>query len=545
MSSPDRNGLIFVGKGDHDQFLSLALANRHGLATGATGTGKTVSLQVLAEGFSRAGVPVFAADIKGDLSGIAVRGEAKPELIKRAKDMGFDYEPEEFPVVFWDLFGEQGHPIRATIFEMGPLLVSRMLNLNDVQEGIINIAFRFADDDPEIKATDGQGLVDLKDLRELLSYLAKNAKELGSRYGNVAASAVGAVQRQLLVLENQGGTNFFGEPALATDDLIRVAPNGRGTINVLAADKLMSSPRLYATFLLWLLSELFEKLPEIGDPAKPKLVFFFDEAHLLFNEAPKELLDKVEQVVRLIRSKGVGVYFVTQNPVDVPDKVLAQLGNRVQHALRAFTPSDQKAVRAAAETFRPNPKLNTAQVIMELGKGEALVSFLEAGGTPTMVERALIRPPSARIGAITPDERKAVIAKSPLKGKYDTPVDPISAFEVLQRRLAGGAAPPPVGAGLGSAPAPAAPAGSGAPAPAETGIFHRITDKFRNLFGIGRARGTRLTTSQSMARNVVRAVAAGMATQVAAGLAKSTGSKTAGTIGKAVVRGALGGVLRR
>ena len=545
MSSPDRNGLIFVGKGDHDQFLSLALANRHGLATGATGTGKTVSLQVLAEGFSRAGVPVFAADIKGDLSGIAVRGEAKPELIKRAKDMGFDYEPEEFPVVFWDLFGEQGHPIRATVFEMGPLLVSRVLNLNDVQEGIINIAFRFADDDPEIKATDGQGLVDLKDLRELLSYLAKNAKELGSRYGNVAASAVGAVQRQLLVLENQGGTNFFGEPALATDDLIRVAPNGRGTINVLAADKLMSSPRLYATFLLWLLSELFEKLPEIGDPAKPKLVFFFDEAHLLFNEAPKELLDKVEQVVRLIRSKGVGVYFVTQNPVDVPDKVLAQLGNRVQHALRAFTPSDQKAVRAAAETFRPNPKLNTAQVIMELGKGEALVSFLEAGGTPTMVERALIRPPSARIGAITPDERKAVIAKSPLKGKYDTPVDPISAFEILQRRLAGGAALPPVGAGPGSAPAPAAPAGSGAPAPDETGIFHRISDKFRNLFGIGRPRGTRLTTSQSMARNVVRAVAAGMATQLAAGLAKSTGSKTAGTIGKAVVRGTLGGVLRR
>ncbi|HEX8808842.1 MAG TPA: helicase HerA-like domain-containing protein, partial [Xanthobacteraceae bacterium] len=298
MTSPDRDGKIFVGKGDHDQFLSLALANRHGLATGATGTGKTVSLQVLAEGFSRAGVPVFAADIKGDLSGIAMRGDARPELIKRAKDMGFDYEPEEFPVVFWDLFGEQGHPIRTTVFEMGPLLVSRILNLNDVQEGIINIAFRFADDDPEIKATDGQGLVDLKDLRELLSYLAKNAKELGSRYGNVAASAVGAVQRQLLVLENQGGTNFFGEPALAIDDLIRVAPNGRGTINVLAADKLMSSPRLYATFLLWLLSELFGKLPEIGDPPKPKLVFFFDEAHLLFNEAPKELLDKVEQVVR-------------------------------------------------------------------------------------------------------------------------------------------------------------------------------------------------------------------------------------------------------
>jgi uncharacterized protein len=543
MASPDREGMIFVGKGDHDQFLSLSLANRHGLATGATGTGKTVSLQVLAEGFSRAGVPVFAADIKGDLSGIAVRGEAKPELVKRAKDVGFDYEPEEFPVVFWDLFGEQGHPIRATVFEMGPLLVSRMLNLNDVQEGIINIAFRFADDDPEIKATDGEGLVDLKDLRELLSYLSKNAKEIGSRYGNVAASAVGAVERQLLVLENQGGTNFFGEPSLNIDDLMRPGPNGRGTINVLAADKLMSSPRLYATFLLWLLSELFEKLPEIGDPPKPKLVFFFDEAHLLFNEAPKELLDKVEQVVRLIRSKGVGVYFVTQNPVDVPDKVLAQLGNRVQHALRAFTPGDQKAVKAAAETFRPNPKLNTAQVIMELAKGEALVSFLEAGGTPTMVERAIIRPPSARIGAITPDERKAAISKSPLKGKYDTRVDPVSAFEILQRRLAGGAAP--ANAVPGGAPAPETPAGSGAPAPAATGMFHRIGDKFRNVFGIGRHRGTPLTTSQSMARNVVRAVAAGMATQVAAELAKSTGSKTAGTIGKAVVRGALGGVLRR
>ncbi len=404
MTSPDRDGKIFVGRGDHDQFLALALANRHGLATGATGTGKTVSLQVLAEGFSRAGVPVFAADVKGDLSGIAARGEAKPELVKRARDMGFDYEPEEFPVVFWDLFGQQGHPIRATVFEMGPLLVSRMLNLNDVQEGIINIAFRFADDDPEIKATDGEGLVDLKDLRELLSYLSKNAKDISSRYGNVATSAVGAVERQLLVLENQGGTKFFGEPALAIEDLMTIVPNGRGTINVLAADRLMSSPRLYATFLLWLLSELFEKLPEVGDPPKPKLVFFFDEAHLLFNEAPKELLDKVEQVVRLIRSKGVGVYFVTQNPVDVPNNVLTQLGNRVQHALRAFTPSDQKAVKAAAETFRPNPKLNTAQVIMELAKGEALVSFLEGGGTPSMVDRAMVRPPSARIGREKPAE---------------------------------------------------------------------------------------------------------------------------------------------
>jgi len=549
MTSPDRDGKIFVGKGDHDQFLSLALANRHGLATGATGTGKTVSLQVLAEGFSRAGVPVFAADIKGDLSGIAARGDAKPELIKRAKDMGFDYVPEEFPVVFWDLFGQQGHPIRATVFEMGPLLVSRMLNLNDVQEGIINIAFRFADDDPEIKATDGEGLVDLKDLRELLSYLSKNAKDISSRYGNVATSAVGAVERQLLVLENQGGTKFFGEPALVIEDLMTIAPNGHGTINVLAADKLISSPRLYATFLLWLLSELFEKLPEVGDPPKPKLVFFFDEAHLLFNEAPKELLDKVEQVVRLIRSKGVGVYFVTQNPVDVPNNVLVQLSNRVQHALRAFTPSDQKAVKAAAETFRPNPKLNTAQVIMELAKGEALVSFLEGGGTPSMVDRAMIRPPSARIGPITPDERKAAMTKSPLKGKYDTAVDPTSAFEILQRRLAGGGALQPASPHGGTtAPGSVGPASTGpaSPAPpAEGGIVHRIGEKFRGIFGIGRPRGAPLTASQSVARNVARAVAAGVATQVAAEFSKSTGSKTAGALGKAVVRGALGGVLRR
>jgi len=542
MTSPDRDGKIFVGKGDHDQYLTQALANRHGLATGATGTGKTVSLQVLAEGFSRAGVPVFAADVKGDLSGIAARGEAKPELVKRAKDLGFDYAPEEFPVVFWDLFGEQGHPIRTTVFEMGPLLVSRMLNLNDVQEGIINIAFRFADDDPELKATDGEGLVDLKDLRELLTYLSKNAKEISGRYGNVAVSAVGAVQRQLLVLENQGGAKFFGEPALAIEDLMTTAPDGRGTINVLAADKLMSNPRLYATFLLWLLSELFEKLPEVGDPPKPKLVFFFDEAHLLFNEAPKELLDKVEQVVRLIRSKGVGVYFVTQNPLDVPGTVLTQLGNRVQHALRAFTPADQKAVKAAAETFRPNPKLNTAQVIMELGKGEALVSFLEGSGTPSMVERTMIRPPAARIGAISAEERKAVIGRSPLKGKYDTAVDPNSAYEILQRRLAGCGPLPPAGAAPG---APAAPGQAPAEASAGGGFFNSVGEKFRSVFGIGRPRGTALTTSQAVARNVARAVATGVAAQVATELAKSTSSKTAGTIGKAVVRGALGGLLRR
>ena len=538
MAAPDRDGQIFVGKGEHDEFLSLALANRHGLVTGATGTGKTVSLQVLAEGLSRAGVSVFAADIKGDLSGIAARGEAKPAFAERAKDLGFAYAPDQFPVVFWDLFGEQGHPIRATVFEMGPLLVSRMLNLNDVQEGIINIAFRYADDDPELKASGGLGLIDLKDLRELLSYLSKNSKEISARYGNVAVTAVGAVQRQLLVLENQGGTKFFGAPQLDIGDLIRTDPlSGRGIINILAADKLMASPRLYATFLLWLLSELFEKLPEVGDPPKPKLVFFFDEAHLLFNEAPKQLLDKVEQVVRLIRSKGVGVYFVTQNPADVPDKVLAQLGNRVQHALRAFTPADQKAVKAAAETFRPNPKLNTAAVITQLAKGEALVSFLEGAGTPAMVDRTIIRPPSARIGPVTEDERKAIIDKSPLKGKYDTTVDPNSAFEILQKRLAEGGALPTAGAGVPGAP--------GEAAAANVGFFHSIGLWFKNLFGIGRPRGQALTTSQAVARNVARAVVAGVATQVASEFSKSAGGKTAGNIGKAVVRGTLGGVLRR
>jgi uncharacterized protein len=538
MTAPDRDGEIFVGKGERDEFLSLALANRHGLATGATGTGKTVTLQVLAEGLSRAGVAVFAADIKGDLSGIAARGEAKPDFVKRASELGFPYAPDQFPVVFWDLFGDKGHPIRATVFEMGPLLVSRMLNLNDVQEGIINIAFRYADDDPELKASGGLGLIDLKDLRELLSYLSKNSKDISARYGNVAVTAVGAVQRQLLVLENQGGTKFFGAPQLDIADLIRTDPaSGRGIINVLAADKLMSSPRLYATFLLWLLSELFEKLPEVGDPPKPKLVFFFDEAHLLFNEAPKELLDKVEQVVRLIRSKGVGVYFVTQNPADVPDKVLAQLGNRVQHALRAFTPADQKAVKAAADTFRPNPKLNTGQVITQLAKGEALVSFLEGSGTPAMVDRTLIRPPSARIGPVTDDERKAIIDKSPLKGKYDTAVDPNSAFEILQKRLAEGGPLPAPGEGVPGAP--------GEVAPVHVGFFHRIGLWFKNLFGIGRSRGQTLTTSQQVARNVARAVVAGVATQVASEFAKSAGGRTAGNIGKAVVRGTLGGVLKR
>ena len=428
MSDLDHDGTIFVGKGSKPEVLTLALANRHGLVTGATGTGKTVTLQVLAEGLSRAGVSVFAADIKGDLSGVSEPGEAKEAFVTRAKSLGFDYEPDQFPVVFWDLFGEQGHPIRATISEVGPLLLSRLMDLNEVQEGVLNICFRVADEQ-------GLLILDLKDLRAMLGFISEHAAELTVQYGNVSKPTIGTIQRQLLVLENQGGSKFFGEPALALKDFIRTDRDGRGYINILAADKLMENPRLYATFLLWLLSELFEELPEVGDPPKPKLCFFFDEAHLLFTDAPKALLDKIEQVVRLIRSKGVGVYFVTQNPLDVPDKVLAQLGNRVQHALRAFTPRDQKAVRAAAETFRANPKLDTAKVIMELGKGEALVSFLEGNGTPSMVERCMIRPPSARLGPITPEERKALMASSPVKGKYDQAVDSESAYEVLQKRM--------------------------------------------------------------------------------------------------------------
>src|SRR5712672_126784 len=437
MSDLDHDGTIFVGRSSKPEVLTLALANRHGLVTGATGTGKTVTLQVLAEGLSRAGVSVFAADVKGDLSGISEVGEAKEALVTRAKSLGFEYEPDQFPVVFWDLFGEQGHPVRATISEVGPLLLSRLMDLNDVQEGVLNICFRVADEQ-------GLLILDLKDLRAMLGYLAEHAGELTVQYGNVSKATIGTIQRALLVLENQCGEKFFSEPALTLKDFIRTDRDGRGYINILAADKLMESPRLYATFLLWLLSELYEQLPEVGDLPKPKLCFFFDEAHLLFTDAPKALLDKIEQIVRLVRSKGVGVYFVTQNPLDVPDKVLAQLGNRVQHALRAFTPRDQKAVKAAAETFRANPKLDTAKVIMELGKGEALVSFLEGNGTPEMVERCMVRPPSARIGPVTPDERKAVIAKSPFKGKYDTAVDSESAFELLQKRLHSGAAGGPI-----------------------------------------------------------------------------------------------------
>ena len=419
---------IFIGKSTKREGLELKLANRHGLIAGATGTGKTVSLQILAEGFADHGVPVFCSDVKGDLSGIAAAGVSKDFLENRAEKIDFhDYKYEAYPVIFWDLFGEQGHPIRTTIEEMGPLLLSRLLDLNETQEGVLNIAFRVADEE-------GLLLLDLKDLRKLLVNLAERASELTTEYGNVSKNSIGSIQRRLLVLEEQGGENFFGEPALKISDFMRTERNGRGFINILAADRLMGSPRLYATFLLWLLSELFEELPEVGDPEKPELVFFFDEAHLLFDEAPKALLEKVEQVVRLIRSKGVGVYFVTQNPLDVPDTVSSQLGNRIQHALRAFTPREQRAVRAAAETFRPNPDLDTEQVIMELGVGEALVSTLEKKGHPSIVQRTLVRPPSSRLGPLTDKERREVIKDSPVMGLYEDEVDRKSAYEILKKR---------------------------------------------------------------------------------------------------------------
>jgi DNA helicase HerA-like ATPase len=410
------------------QSILLRLANRHGLITGATGTGKTVTLQGLAEGFSDQGVPVFCADVKGDLAGVAETGEPKGWIEARAKEINYTVDYRAYPVIFWDLFGEQGHPIRATVSEMGPLLLSRLMNLNDTQEGVLNIAFKIADDEK-------LPLLDLKDLQALLESLASR-DNLTTKYGNVAKATVGSIQRALLVLEQQGAAHFFGEPALNIKDLMRTDRSGQGYISVLAADKLMESPRLYATFLLFLLSELFEELPEVGDLEKPKLVFFFDEAHLLFNDAPKALLEKVEQVVRLIRSKGVGVYFVTQNPLDIPDTVSRQLGNRIQHALRAFTPSEQKAVRAAATTFRSNPAFDTEKAIMELGIGEALVSTLDEKGQPTMVERTLVRPPNSRVGPISEAERKAVISASPVRGEYDEVEDRESAYEILNRRTA-------------------------------------------------------------------------------------------------------------
>ena len=419
---------IFLGKSDKREELFIPMANRHGLVTGATGTGKTVTLQIMAESFCKAGVPVFAADVKGDLSGISQAGTPQDFLTERAKKIGFDdYGMAATPTIFWDLFGEQGHPIRTTLTEMGPLMLSRLMGLTDAQEGALNIAFRIADNE-------NLAILDLKDLRALLADLASRGKEITTQYGNVNDQTIGAIQRRLVVIEEQGGDKFFGEPALDIKDLMRTTRDGRGYMNILVADKLMSSPQLYATFLLWLLSELFEKMPEVGDPEKPKLVFFFDEAHLLFDDAPAGLVQKIQQTVKLIRSKGVGVYFVTQNPLDVPDSVLEQMGNRVQHALRAYTPRDQKAVKAAATTFRPNPAFDTEKVITELGKGEALVSTLDLNGVPSMVGRTLIRPPAGRMGPITPDERRSAISNSPVFGQYEKTIDRESAYEKLQKK---------------------------------------------------------------------------------------------------------------
>jgi DNA helicase HerA-like ATPase len=548
---------VFIGTSTRPEYLSLKLANRHGLVTGATGTGKTVTLQVMAQGLSDAGVPVFCADIKGDLAGIAAPGEVRDFLEKRAADIGFsdEYRLEAAPTVFWDLFGEKGHPVRTTVSEMGPLLFARLLELNDTQEGVLNIAFRIADEE-------GLLLLDLKDLRAMLAYLAENADAVAVRYGNVAKATVGAIQRQLLVLEQQGGDNFFGEPALELTDLMKVTADGRGAVNVLAADRLMQTPRLYATFLLWLLSELFEQLPEVGDTDKPKLVFFFDEAHLLFDEAPKALIEKVEQVVKLIRSKGVGIYFVTQNPLDVAESVLAQLGNRVQHALRAYTPREQKAVKVAAETFRPNPAFDTYTAITELGQGEALVSMLEGKAVPSMVGRTLVRPPSSRLGPLTDDERRQVIAASPLAGIYDQSVDRESAFEVLKARAEGRPAARPASPrqetpsrqspgfhvpdfGWGSSGRPSA------PPPADTGYApsrsapsrserldeyespseraRREARESRDARADERGRyGGRQTVAEAAVKSVVRSVSSQIGSQ----------------IGRALVRGVLGGLLR-
>ena len=426
----DAPAALFLGQSFEGAAENLLFkrANRHGVVAGATGTGKTVTLQIMAQGFSDAGVPVFCADVKGDLSGVSQPGDVA-KFGERAGTMGLTLTGKAAPVVFWDLYGHKGHPVRATVSDIGPVLMARMLELNDVQEGVLTVAFHVAD-------KEGLLLLDLEDLRSLLAYVGENAQTIGREVGNVSPTSVAAIQRALLQLEQQGGKAFFGEPALRLEDMMRTSLDGRGQVNVLAADKLMNSPRLYAAFLLWLLSELFEQLPEIGDPEKPRLVFFFDEAHLLFNDAPKALLEKVEQVVRLIRSKGVGVYFVTQNPADIPDSVLAQLGNRVQHALRAYTPAEQKGLRAAAQSFRTNPAFDTAEAIQGLGVGEALVSTLDDKGAPTVVARTKIRPPNSRLGPATESERAAVMAASPVRGTYDTVVNRESAEEVLKARRA-------------------------------------------------------------------------------------------------------------
>lgn len=509
---------IFLGGGGADygvqQHLTLKYANRHGLIAGATGTGKTVTLQILAEGFSKAGVPVFLSDVKGDLSGLAASGSPDHKLHdafqSRADKIGFeDFTYEAFPVTFWDLFGDQGHPVRTTVSEMGPLLLARLLELTEAQEGILNIAFRLADEE-------GLALLDLKDLQALLVWIGENRDTLSLRYGNVSPASIGAIQRRLLVLENQGGAKLFGEPALALSDLMRCDAEGRGRINILASDKLMGAPGLYATFLLWLLSELFEELPEVGDPDKPKLVFFFDEAHLLFDDAPKALVDKVEQVARLIRSKGVGVYFVTQNPADVPEDILGQLGNRIQHALRAFTAKDKKNLRMAAETYRPNPDFSTEEAIREVGVGEAVTSMLQKKGVPGIVERTLIRPPSSQLGPITGAERKALLQASDMAGKYDTLKDRESAYEILAKR--------------------AEAAAKEAETAEQEAEAEDLSPMFREFNAARRYSGTRV--SRSSARPVRQRDTLGSA------MTEAVIKELKGTTGRRIVRGILGGLFK-
>ncbi|MBC7521679.1 MAG: DUF853 family protein [Sandarakinorhabdus sp.] len=520
---------IFIGKGEeHPQVLVLKRANRHGLIAGATGTGKTVTLQTLAEGFSREGVPVFLSDVKGDIAGMAMRGsDAAAWTGKRAAELGMaDYDYAANPVVFWDLFGEQGHPIRTTISEMGPLLLSRLMGLNETQEGVLSVAFRYADDL-------GLLLLDLKDLQAMLSFCGENAAELATKYGNVTKATIGTIQRQLLQLESQGASNFFGEPALDIMDFIRTDESGRGQVNILAADKLMQSPRLYATFLLWLLSELFQTLPEIGDPEKPKLVFFFDEAHLLFDEAPKALLDKVEQVVRLVRSKGVGVYFISQNPIDIPETVAGQLGNRVQHALRAFTPRDQRAIKSAAETFRSNPKLDVVTAITELKVGEALVSLLMLDGAPSPVERTLIAPPRSRVGPITQPERDQVSDNSPYAGKYTETVDRESAYEKLNVRAAQAAeAAAQTESDVAAQKAAVLQAKLDAAAAKEAAAAAKIADRDAAAAARIAARPQPKSFTEKMVESAARSAAT------------SVGRQLAGSFGTKLLRGLLGGLLK-
>jgi uncharacterized protein len=496
---------LLIARADHEICLLPGLANRHGLITGATGTGKTVTLQTLAERFSAIGVPVFMADVKGDLSGLAAAGTATAKLRERMEQLKISAPAwGASPVAFWDVLGRTGHPVRATISDMGPLLLGRLFNLNDTQQGVLTLVFKIADDN-------GLLLLDLKDLRAMLQYVGENAKQFTTEYGNVSAASIGAIQRALLEIEQQGATGFFGEPMLDINDLLQTDSKGRGVINILAADKLMNSPKVYSTFLLWMLSELFEQLPEVGDPEKPKLVFFFDEAHLLFNEAPKSLLDKIEQVVRLIRSKGVGVYFVTQNPLDVPETVLGQLGNRIQHALRAFTPRDQKAVKSAAQTMRANPVIDVEKAITELAVGEALVSLLDEKGRPTMVERAHILPPASRIGPISEAERDAIIKASVIYGHYEAAEDRESAYEKL--KASGGA---PSAAAPQTVATPAENTGTGG-----GGLFGALSGAL--LGKTGPRGGQHPGLLDAMARSAVRSI----------------GSQ----VGREIIRGVLGGIL--